>query len=175
MAGILVFGACTLAIGILLLTVEVWGPAWLTAPMAEPKPAVRRLGRVIGVAIVAAGVAITFLPVSASVNYGSDIQDYFGQPAVVQAECGSAWQAMFTNEFYNFASIHDVYACGRGAFPHLWIAGGVAALGLAVAFWGASRGRLVRIVGAAVLGTVLIEVFGFIAFSVMFPGNMGGA
>jgi hypothetical protein len=81
--------------------------------------------RVVGFAIVAVGVSIMFLPVSA--QYG-----------VFNVDCGSAWQAMFTDA--NGNNLED-FVCGRAAFPRIWIAGGVAAVGVGVAFWGASRGR----------------------------------
>ena len=66
MLAVLVIAA--LAIGILLLTADMWGPEWLSTPTTEPKPPVYRLRRLIGFAIVAAGVSITFLPVSADLS-----------------------------------------------------------------------------------------------------------
>jgi hypothetical protein len=78
---ILVFGA--LVIGVLLLvTASLWDP--VSAPVAEPKPPLHRARQVIGFATVAAGVAITFLPVSTEL--GGD-----------HVACDSAWEAMFTN------------------------------------------------------------------------------
>jgi hypothetical protein len=71
--------------------------------------------RLIGFAIVAAGVAILFLPVSANRSFYGDT-----------VACGSSWHAIFRN-VNNYDSYG--YVCGRAAFPHLWIAGGGAAVG----------------------------------------------
>jgi hypothetical protein len=57
----------SLAIGILLMTAYGWVPAWLSAPTAALKPPVRRVTRIVGLAIQAA-VTITFLHVSADIN-----------------------------------------------------------------------------------------------------------
>jgi hypothetical protein len=101
---VLVIGV--LAILGVLATLSVWHPEWFSTPMAAPKPPVRRATRVIGFAVVAAGVSIMFLPVSADgYSYG-------------EGSCGTGWQAMFTNvNEYHSGS----YACGHAAFPHLWI------------------------------------------------------
>jgi hypothetical protein len=104
--------------------------------------------RVVGLAIVAAGLSITFLPVS---TYVKRFYEY-GPPSH-HAECGSAWQAMFTDA--NGNNFED-FVCGYAAFPHLWIAGGVAALGVGIAFWGLSRGRLLLVVGLTLFGTALV-------------------
>jgi hypothetical protein len=151
-----------LAIGIILLTFDVWAPEWWfpTPPTAATKPPVHRLRRVIGFVIVAIGVSITFLPVSADLSL-------FAEGVLVHVSCGSAWQAMFTNPHnYNEAG----YGCGRAAFPYVSIAGGVVAVGLVVAFWGEGRGRLLRMAGVAVLVPGLIQILGL-----MGSGGMGGA
>jgi hypothetical protein len=154
---ILVIGA--LAIGILLLTADMWGPDSLSTSTRATKPPVHRVRRVIGFVIVA-GVSITFLPVSADAHlYAEDV--------FVHVTCGTTWQAIFTNPHnYNEAG----YACGRAAFPYLSIAGSVVAVGMGVAFWGEGRGRLLRMVGVAVLVTGLIQVLGLMGSS-----SMGGA
>ena len=116
-----------------------------------------------------------FLPVSTDEHYRMEGFDSFGDP-IVHTDCGSAWRVMFTNEFHNWVtSLTDPNACGHGAFPQFWIAGGVAAVGLVVAFWGGSRGRLLRLVGGAVLATGLMEVLGWLAaISLTLLSNMGG-
>jgi hypothetical protein len=119
---ILVIGS--LAIGILLLTADLWFADWLPTPTTEPKPPVHRLRRVIGFAIAGAGASITFLPVSADLSL-------YAEGVLVHVSCGSRWQAMFTNP-RNYNGLG--YACGRAAFPYLSIAGGVVAVGLVVAF-----------------------------------------
>ena len=158
MVAVLVIGS--LAIGILLLTADLWGPEWLSTPTAEPKRPAHRIRRVIGFAIVAAGVSIMwFLPVSTDLNlsvgeWGSEVPNHL--------ECGSVWQAMFSN-------VNNIngygYDCGHAAFPYVSIAGGVVAVGLVVAFWGAGRGRLLRIVGVAVLVPGLIQILGLMTSS----------
>jgi hypothetical protein len=160
---ILVIGS--LAIGILLLTADLWGPEWrLSTPTPEPKPPVHRLRRVVGLAIVAAGVSITFLPMSADRNLSVE---EWGSEVPHHLECGSAWQAMFSN-------VNNIngygYACGRAAFPYLSVAGGIVAVGLLVAFWGAGRGRLLRMMGVALLVPGLLQILGLMTSS-----NMGGA
>ena len=103
--------------------------------------------RVIGLAIVAVGVSITFLPVSADI----DITAYDGRITYqAQADCGSVWRAMLSSE-NNYG-----HECHRAAVPHVWIAGGIAAIGMAVAFWGASRLLLLAMLGLVVLITLLI-------------------
>jgi hypothetical protein len=104
---------------------------------------IANLRRAIGFAIVAAGISITFLPVSADVI--TDVFDPIGVPTTV--DCGSVWQAMSTG---------DNYACTSAELPHVWIAGGVAVIGIAVAFWGARRRRLLAMIGLVVLVTLLI-------------------
>ena len=154
MAVILVIGG--LVIGTVMLTLGVWFPEWWSVRIAAPKPPVRRVTRVIGFAIVAAGVAIMFLPVRADRSFYGDI-----------VACGSGWQAMFTNvNNYNA----DGYACGHAAFPHLWIGGAVAAVGIGIAFWGASRGRFLGMIFVALLVTRSIQVLGLMGSS-----SMGGA
>jgi hypothetical protein len=152
-AVILVIGA--LVIGTVMLTLGVWFPEWWSVPIAAPKPPVRRVTRVVGFAIVAAGVSIMFLPVSANRSFYGDT-----------VACGSGWQATFTNAT-NYNS--DGYACGHAAFPHLWIAGAVAAVGIGVAFWGASRGRFLGMICLALVVTGSIQVLGLMGSS-----SMGG-
>ena len=88
-----------------------------------------RVARVIGLALVAAGIGITFLNVSTS-SKNVDTRQRF------HVDCGSVWQAMFSK--YNNLDLD----CASAAVPHVWIAGGIAALGMAIAFWGAGRGWL---------------------------------
>jgi hypothetical protein len=78
---------------------------------------VANVRRVIGFAIVVAGVWITFLPVSADIG-----------PFDYHIACGSVWHAMLSH-----GTDHD---CVLTALPHVWIAGGVAAVGMGVAFLG---------------------------------------
>jgi hypothetical protein len=56
--------------------------------------------------------------------------------------CGSALQAMFSWQG------NEDYQCGSATFPRLWVAGGVAAVGMGVAFWGEDRGRLLAVVSS---------------------------
>jgi hypothetical protein len=137
-----------------VLTLSVWYPEWFSAPVAAPKPPVRRVTRVIGFAIVAAGLSIMFLPVSA-------------QHGFFNVDCGSAWQAMFTDA--NGHNVED-FGCGRAAFPHVWVAGGVAAVGVGVAFWGASRGRILAVVGLTLLATSLVLVVALMSASSRYGG-----
>jgi hypothetical protein len=88
-----------------------------------------RAARVIGLALVAAGIGITFLNVSTS-RMNFDTQQRF------HVDCGSVWQAMFSND--NNLDLD----CASAAVPHVWIAGGIAAVGMAIAFRGAGRGWL---------------------------------
>jgi hypothetical protein len=99
--------------------------------------------QVIGFTIVATGVSIMFLPVSTWMTSGD---------GRVHVDCGSALQAMF-NGWANME-----YECGSAALPYLWIAGGVAAVGMGVAFWGAGRARLLATVGLVVLLTGWISL-----------------
>jgi uncharacterized membrane protein len=103
--------------------------------------------RVIGFAIVAAGVLIMFFPVSHEPD----------QAIPWHIDCGTSWQALFT------ARWNSDYECGTAAVPHLWLAGGVAAVGMCVAFWGAGRGRIVAMVGLVLLLTGLVFVASGIA------------
>jgi hypothetical protein len=122
----------------------------------DPKPRGYGLRLVLGLALVVAGVAIIFLPVSTDINAYAPTGG-FGY----HADCGTALGAMF-NSSYN-----GNYECGSAAFPYLWIAGGVAAVGMGVAFWGDSRGRLLAVVCIPLL------VAGFIAL-VAFMNSDGG-
>lgn len=102
--------------------------------------------RVIGFAIVAAGVSIMFLHISTE-SHGFHLN------------CGTAWHAMFSkdnNDVY-------AYACSDAAFPRLWIAGGVVAAGMGIAFWGVSRVRLLVIIGLVLLFTALVNIVGLVA------------
>jgi hypothetical protein len=103
-----------------------------------------RVRRLIGFGVVAAGVAIMFLPVS-TVSYG------------FHEACGSGWPAMFSGRD------NTAYECGTAALPHLWIAGAVAAVGMGIAFWDAGWRRLVAMVGLAVLVTASITIAGLMA------------
>jgi hypothetical protein len=87
--------------------------------------------------------------------------DHFGHEA-----CGTSWHAMFS------PSNNLDYECGEAAFPHLWIAGAVFAVGMGIAFWDGRVHRIRRLlamVGLAVLLTLLINAAGLIA-----AGGMGG-
>lgn len=67
---------------------------------------------------------------------------------------------------------NEEYACGEAAFPHLWIAGAVFAVGMGIAFWDGRVfriRRLLAVVGLAVVLTLLINAAGLIA-----AGGMGG-
>jgi hypothetical protein len=132
----------------------------LTGDPAALKSPGYRVTRIVGFAIAAAGVAITFLPVSTDYRYIDVYRD-----VVLHADCGSVWQAMFTNTSNPY--------CSQAAFPHLWIAGGVAAVGLGIAFWGASRGRLVAAVCVPLVATGLIHILGLVASSQMHPEGGG--
>jgi len=112
---------------------------------------VTRLARPIGFGIVLAGWSIMFLPVSTN-------QGGFHQV------CGTSWQAMFSSRN------NTEYECGEAAVPHLWIAGAVFAVGVGIALWSGSRGRLLAMVGLALLLTLLINAAGLVA-----AGGMGGA
>jgi len=103
---------------------------------------VANVRRVIGFAIVAAGVWFTFLPVSADIG-----------PFDYHIACGSVWHAMLSHG--------DQHDCVLTALPHVWIAGGVAAVGMGVAFWGAGRRLLLGMVGLVVLLTLLITLGGW--------------
>jgi hypothetical protein len=120
--GILVVG--TLTIGFLIfLLVRV---LVFVRDAGAPKPLGYRVGRVVGLAIVAVGVVITFLSVRVQYHVSDqDLQDVVTSPVhwtyFVDVACGSVWQAMFTP--------HDD-KCGSAALPRLWIAAGVAAVGM---------------------------------------------
>jgi hypothetical protein len=90
---------------------------------------------------------ITFLPVSTSVVTN------FDQP--VHVICGSVWHAMLSSD-NNLG-----HECDVAALPRVWIAGGVAAVGMGVAFWGTGVRRLLVLVGLVVLVTLLIAIGGW--------------
>jgi hypothetical protein len=75
--------------------------------------------RLIGFALVAAGVSITFLNVSADINGYNVSTGRFEN----HAACGSVWRAMLSNSENN-----PEPECDVAALPQLWIAGGVAAI-----------------------------------------------
>jgi hypothetical protein len=131
--------------------------------LTDDKPPGHRVRRVIGFAVVAAAVSIMFLPVSAHVNSYEEFAQQIQQISY-HADCGSAWHAMFSGD-YNTSEDH---VCGRAAFPHLWIAGGVAAVGMGIAFWGASRGRLLAAVCLPLVATGLVHALGLVASSQMY-------
>lgn len=119
----------------------------------DRKPRGYRVRQVVGFAIVAAGASIMFLPVSTET-------DGF------HVSCGSALGAMFS-EWDNGEQ------CGSAAFPYLWIAGGVAAVGIGVSFWGAGRGRLLAAVCIPLLvaGSIGLVAFIFSGGGVAGTGN----
>jgi hypothetical protein len=129
---------------------------FLTDDTADPKSRGYRVRRVIGFAIVAAGVWIMFVDVSAHFNDG------------IEVACGSVWRAMFSGDY----NTSEDYVCGSAAFPHLWIAGGVTSVGMGIAFWGASRGRLLAAVCLPLVATGLVHLLGLVASSQMY-GNGG--
>ena len=106
--------------------------------------------RVIGFAIVAVGIWFTFLNVSADIS-GCNVSSGIGY----RAACDSVWRAMLSS-----ANNTD-HECDVAALPHLWIAGGVAAVGIGVAFWGTGRRRLLAMVGLVLLLTLLITIGGW--------------
>jgi ABC-type transport system involved in cytochrome c biogenesis permease subunit len=75
-------------------------------------------------------------------------------------DCGTTWHAMFSKD-HNFPNS----ACAEPAYARLWIAGGVAAVGMGVAFWSAGRRRLSAMVGYALLATVLVRLLALVASS----------
>jgi hypothetical protein len=117
----------------------------------DPKPRGYRVRLVVGFAIVAAAVSIMFLHVSADINE-YDESGRFGY----RVACGSALQAMFDS------GGNANYQCGSAAFPYLWVAGGVAAVGMGIAYWGESRGRLLAVVCIPLLVAGFIGLVAFI-------------
>jgi hypothetical protein len=101
--------------------------------------------------LVGAGVSILFLDVSTSGTYTFEPSQKF------HVACGTAWSAMFSK--HN----NDDLACAKAAYPRLWIAGYVAMVGMGVAFWGAGRRRLVRMMGYALLATGVARFFALTA------------
>ena len=140
-------------IGALIL--PLLGVLFFSGDTETPKPPGYRVRRVIGFAIVAAGVSITFLPVSHEPD----------QALPEHIACGTSWQAVFSAR-WNFE-----YECGEAALPHLWIAGGVAAVGMGVVFWGARRGRLLAAVCLSVVAALSVYILGAIESFTL----MGGA
>ena len=69
------------------------------------------MARVIGLAIVAAGVSITFLPVSSGFPVPGD--EPVGTPSFIRMACGTAWQAMFLKD----VNLVDT-GCAAAAYPH---------------------------------------------------------
>ena len=137
------------AVVIVLPFVGVWT---LTRDNGVPKSPGYWVRRVIGFAMVAAGVSIMFLPVRA--------ERVAGYPLA----CGTGWHAMFSKEN------NPDWVCGTAAVPHLWIAGAVAALGFGIAFWGAGRGPILAMVGLVFLLTGLINIAGLLAAQEMGTG-----
>ena len=134
----------------------------------HPRDAEYRVARVIGLAIVAAGVSITFLPVSTKIlvwppqpGFPVSADEPVGTPSWASAACGTAWNAMFSKA----VSMGDMVGSGRAgaAYPHLWIAGGIAAVGISIALWGSSRGWLLAAAYLPLLATGLVQVFALMA------------
>jgi hypothetical protein len=139
-----------------VLIVPLVGVLFFTGDTETPKSLGHRLRRVIGLAIVAGGVSILFLIVtSASGMFSSDPVD-----------CGPAWQAMFSRD-NNWTDD----ACGRAAFPVLSIAAGVAAVGMGVIFWGASRGRFLAAVCLPFAAALSVYLTGMVASSTIYPSG----
>jgi hypothetical protein len=147
---IFVVGALVIGSVILTLVTVVFSD-----DTAAPKGAgYRRVTLVIGFAIVAAGVSILFLDVGAWDTYSFEPGGKF------HVDCGTAWHAMFSKD-HNFPNS----ACAEPAYARLWIAGGVAVVGMGVAFWGAGRRRLSAMVSYALLATVLVRLLALVASS----------
>jgi cytochrome bd-type quinol oxidase subunit 2 len=118
-------------------------------------------------AIVAVGVVITFLSVRVQYHVSDqDLQDVVTSPVhwtyFVDAACGSVWQALF---------IFSDDKCGSAALPRLWIAAGVAAVGMGLAFWGARRGRLLAAVCLPFAGALSVFIIWMVAMSLMYGGG----
>jgi hypothetical protein len=149
----------TLFVGILVIGALIFplvGVLFFTGDSEEANAPGYRVRRVIGFAIVAAGVSILFLIVTSASGIFS--------PHPV--DCGSAWQAMFSKD-----SNWTGYACGRASIPYLSIAAGVAAVGMGVAFWGAGRGRLLAAVCLPFAAALSVYVIGLAASSQMYRGD----
>ena len=104
--------------------------------------------RLIGFGVVVAGWSIMFLPVSTN-RFG------LGREA-----CGTSWAALFA------PTNNTDYECGQAAFPYLWIAGAVFAVGMGAAFWDERRNRIpgvLALVGLALLLALLIMAAGILA------------
>jgi hypothetical protein len=127
----------------------------------DPNPRGYRVRQIVGLAIAAAGLSITFLPVSTDQNY----VNVTGHVHYLHLDCGSAFEAMFDS---------TTSGCGSAAFPHVWIAGGVAAIGMAIAFWGAKRwSGLLAAVCIPLVIAAGIGLIGFIVSNDVF--DFGGA
>jgi hypothetical protein len=140
-AGLAVFLISLAALPVIVGVLFFNGP-FFNGPV-DRKPAGYRvrlvIGVVIGLAIVAAGVSIMFLTVSTSTY---DLNTHANSLA-----CGSVLHAMFSRD-----TVYE-YGCGQAAFPRLWIAGAVAAVGMGVAFWWAGRGRSLAMAGLVLIVT----------------------
>ena len=154
MGAILVIGA--LVIGFIIVPIVGFFTHTDTAAPITPG---HRGRRIIGFAIVAAAVSIPFIPVKAP-RFGY----YEGAPL---EDCGTGWHALFYNQITT-----ELNNCGPAASPLLWIAGGVAAVGMGIAFWGVSRGRLLAAVCLPLVATGLVHLLGLVASSQMY-GNGG--
>jgi hypothetical protein len=135
---ILVIGA--LVIGFIIVPIVGFFTHTDTAAPITPG---HRGRRIIGFAIVAAAVSIPFFPVKAP-RFGY----YEGAPL---EDCGTGWHALFYNQ--NTTELNN---CGPAASPLLWIAGGVAAVGIGVAFWDAGRGRLLGMISVVLVVTLFL-------------------
>ena len=160
----------TIFVGVVVIGVFILplvGVLFFTGDSEAPKPSGYRVRRVIGFAMVAAAVAITFLPVSTDQRYTEPWGYYQDQvrDVVLHLKCGSVWQAMVSK--FNFTD----RACSRAAFPFLSIAAVVAAVGMGVAFWGAARRRLLTAVCLPLAAALSIYIIGMIASDAMYPAN----
>ena len=147
-------------LGAVVIGLPFAGVWTLTRDTGVPKSPGYWVRRVIGFAIVAAGVSIMFLNVSRTFRYF----DTLGEPQRIHLACGTGWHAMFSKEN------NPDWVCGSAAVLHLWIAGAVAALGLGTAFWGAGRGPILAMVGLVFLLTGLINIAGLLAAQDMGTG-----
>ena len=152
-------------IGALILPLV--GVLFFAGDTEAPKPSGHRVRQVIGFALVAAAVAITFLPASTDQRYTETWGYYQDQvrDVVLHTKCSSVWQAMLSK--FNFPD----NACSRATFPFLSIAAGVAAVGMGVAFWGARRTRLLAAVCLPIAAALSIYIIEMVASDAMYPAN----
>jgi len=114
---------------------------------AAPNTPGQRVRRIIGFALVGVAVSIPFLPVRA-----------LGTPstkATPDHRASKTAVRVGTRCFYN-QNTTEFNHCTSTAFPLLWIAGGVAAVGMGIAFWGANRGWLLGMISVVLVVTLFL-------------------